>query len=254
MNNVFDAYAGYYDLLYQDKDYEAEVEYVCDLLEKQGIKGGSILELGCGTGKHAEYFAKKGYTIHGIDLSPRMVELANKNKAENLEQQLCFELGDVRTYRNGKKYDAVISLFHVASYQTTNKDLDDFLNVASLHLKEGGVLIFDFWHGPGVITEKPTVRVKRMNMDGFSVVRIAEPIMECEQNQVKVHYTIMTEEKSCDRHQQFVEEHSVRYFFIPEIEKFLSNANMDLRVCHPWMQYKSLNYNDWLGVVCALKR
>lgn len=254
MSKVFDAYAAYYDLLYQDKDYEGEVNYVCDLLEKQGIKGGAILELGCGTGKHAEFFAKKGYTVHGIDLSPKMIETANNNKPEHLKQQLHFELGDVRTYRNGKKYDAVVSLFHVASYQTTNKDLADFFNVASMHLRKGGGMVFDFWHGPGVITEKPSVRVKRMKQSGFSVVRIAEPVIVCEWNQVNVHYTIITEEKSCGRHQKFVEEHAMRYLFMPEIEGYLTNANLELRAHHPWMQYNALDFNNWLGVLCALKR
>ena len=46
MSKVFDYYAVYYDLLYKEKDYKAETEYVGTLLEKKGFTTGSILELG----------------------------------------------------------------------------------------------------------------------------------------------------------------------------------------------------------------
>ena len=56
---VFEEYSKYYDLLYQDKDYEGEVEYIIDLIEKYAPKTASVLELGCGTGKHAKFITTK---------------------------------------------------------------------------------------------------------------------------------------------------------------------------------------------------
>ena len=50
MSKVFDSYAAYYDLLYRDKNYKAEVVYICRLLKKYKIDSGTILELGSGTG------------------------------------------------------------------------------------------------------------------------------------------------------------------------------------------------------------
>jgi len=75
---VFDAYASYYDLLYRDKDYAGESRYVLDLLAQQGIPGGQLLELGCGTGRHAEHFGSAGFRVHGIDLSEKMVARAEE--------------------------------------------------------------------------------------------------------------------------------------------------------------------------------
>jgi 2-polyprenyl-3-methyl-5-hydroxy-6-metoxy-1,4-benzoquinol methylase len=123
MNMVFDAYAAYYDLLYQDKNYHKEAKYISRLLEENGISNGKILELGSGTGKHAEEFAKMGFCVHGIDLSPEMVQEANHRNNNNLEGKLFFEVGDVRNFEAGKKFDAVISLFHVISYQLKNEDI-----------------------------------------------------------------------------------------------------------------------------------
>ena len=55
----FEKYSYYYDLLYKDKNYEAEADYVKTKLlqQKQNIK--TILEFGSGTGRHAKLLAKK---------------------------------------------------------------------------------------------------------------------------------------------------------------------------------------------------
>ena len=145
MSKVFDSYAAYYDLLYRDKDYKLEVDYIVKLLKKYKVSSGDILELGSGTGKHAAHLANFGFNIHGIDLSKSMIDIANsQNKLENTS----YEVGDVRTYRINKLFDVVISLFHVASYQSSNSDLEDMFLTAATHLIPGGVLtttqVFDF--------------------------------------------------------------------------------------------------------------
>ena len=58
---VFDAYSNYYDLLYQDKDYVAETEYINSLISSYSKNAESILELGSGTGIHAGLLANIGY-------------------------------------------------------------------------------------------------------------------------------------------------------------------------------------------------
>ena len=176
MNKVIDAYAAYYDLLYQDKNYHKEAKYILRILEENGISSGKILELGSGTGKHAEEFAKVGFCVHGIDLSPEMVQEAN-HRNNNLEDQLYFEVGDVRDFEAGKKFDAVISLFHVISYQIKNEDIQEMFKTAAKHLKQNGVFIFDFWYGPGVLTEPPAVRQKRIENREIEDIRIAEHVM-----------------------------------------------------------------------------
>ena len=185
MNMVFDAYAAYYDLLYQDKNYQKEAQYICGLLDDNGIRSGEILELGSGTGKHAEEFAKMGFCVHGIDLSQKMIQEAN-HRNNNQKDKLFFEVGDVRDFKAGKKFDAVISLFHVISYQIKNEDIQKMFKTAAKHLKQNGVFIFDFWYGPGVLTDPPAVRKKRLENKDIEVLRIAEPVMYPNENIVDV--------------------------------------------------------------------
>jgi len=67
---VFADYARYYDLLYRDKDYSAEAQYVAGLVRKFHPSARSILELGSGTGIHASLLAEKGFTVHGYRVQP----------------------------------------------------------------------------------------------------------------------------------------------------------------------------------------
>ncbi|MDY0130988.1 MAG: methyltransferase domain-containing protein, partial [Methanosarcina vacuolata] len=69
--NVFGDYSKYYNLLYKDKEYSKEVEYVVNLINKYNPNSKTILDLGCGTGRHDELFAKYGYSVCGIDIRDR---------------------------------------------------------------------------------------------------------------------------------------------------------------------------------------
>ena len=73
---AFGGYARYYDLLYRDKDYLGETEFVERLIQRHSPGARRILELGCGTGIHAVMLAEKGYEVTGLDLSEGMLEVA----------------------------------------------------------------------------------------------------------------------------------------------------------------------------------
>ena len=70
----FQKYSQYYDLFYQDKDYEAEAVFVNKIIKSHLPKAKMILEFGCGTGRHAFKLSAKGYQVHGVDSSDRMLE------------------------------------------------------------------------------------------------------------------------------------------------------------------------------------
>ena len=224
MNPAFDTYARYYDLLYRDKDYAGEAAYVASHIRQHAPEAARILELGCGTGAHAEHLARLGFTVHGVDLSEAMLTRAEERQAAlpaDLAARLTFAHGDVRSVRTGETYDAVISLFHVMSYQTTNADLEAALATAAAHLQPGGLFLFDFWYGPAVLTQQPEVRVKRLEDEEIKVTRIAEPVMRVNENVVEVNYTVFIEVKSTGQMEQVQETHRMRYWFLPELASVL---------------------------------
>jgi SAM-dependent methyltransferase len=250
MNQVFDSYARYYDLLYQDKDYIAEVQYIVSHILKDAPKAKHILELGCGTGAHAEYLARMGYTVHGIDISEEMLARAEARKAGlpvDVASRLSFGLGDVRTVRAGKIYDVVISLFHVMSYQSSNDDLTAAFDTALTHLSSGGLFLFDFWYGPAVLTQQPDTRVKRLENSDIRITRIAEPLMFVNENVVDVNYDVFIEDKASNTIEQLNEKHRMRYFFLPEL-KWYHGTSWNELVSEEWLSGAPLSKNSWAGV------
>jgi SAM-dependent methyltransferase len=226
---IFELYARYYDLLYKEKDYCAEASKIHQSLLRFGIKPSRIIELGCGTGRHAVELAAQGWFVDGIDLSSDMVERANERARHlrpDLASRLKFRVGDARTAESGEPVQAVISLFHVVSYHVTNKDLKDLFASVSRHLLPGGVFIFDIWYGPAVLSKKPEVRVKYISNESTTVTRIAHPTLFPNDNLVDVHYRIIVKDCTSNQSGEFEETHRMRYMFAPEIRLLAEQAGL----------------------------
>jgi SAM-dependent methyltransferase len=248
--NTFRDYSKYYNLLYKDKEYSKEVDYVSNLIRMFSPEAETILDLGCGTGRHDELFVKCGYSVCGIDISEKMLEEANK-LSEN--DKLSFSRGDIRNVELNKKFDVVISLFHVISYQITNKDLKNTFETASKHLKNEGLFIFDCWYGPAVLSERPSVRVKRLEDENIKLLRIAEPVIYPNENLVDVNYEILIEDKQRGNYEVLNETHTMRYLFKPEIENFMENAGFRVEKCEEWLSGNELGFDTWGVTFIGLK-
>lgn len=237
MSSPFDAYSRFYDLLYADKDYAGEAAYLAGHLRRRAPQAKRILELGCGTGAHAAALARLGYQVHGIDLSDSMLSKAQARRAAlpaDLASRLSFAAGDARSARvpaveggEGAGFDAVISLFHVMSYQATNADLQAVYATAAAHLRLGGVFLFDYWNGPAVLAQAPSVRVRRLADAKVRVTRIAEPVMHWQRNVCDVDYTLFVEAVATGAVHQFSERHPMRYLFQPELALLEAGAWRD---------------------------
>ncbi len=248
--NIFNNYAKYYDLFYHDKNYIAEASYVDKLIQSYLPGAASILDLGCGTGGHAYPMASLGYNVCGVDLSDKNIKIA-QNKQNTRQNQCktsvnpCFQTGDIRTIRLGEKYDAIISLFHVMSYQTSNEDIISTLHTVKSHLKPNGIFCFDFWYGPGVLNDPPKIAVKRIENDTFKVTRIAEPFIHANKNTVDVKYTFLVYFKDKKNFNEIIENHPMRYFFLPEMEMYLEIAKLKPLCLYAWMTMEKPDFKNW---------
>lgn len=253
---VFQLYSEYYDLLYKDKAYQQEVNYISSLIREYQDSAKDVLELGCGTGKHACLLASKGYHITGIDQSATMLESAEKRK-QNLDvatrPHLSFQKGDICDIEINNSFDVVLSLFHVMSYLTTNDSLEKAFSTASKHLQPGGLFIFDCWYGPAVLSTIPDVRVKRMKSENIEVTRIAEPQMMYNQNVVEVHYDVMMKENGSSVTTTVKEMHEMRYLFKPEIEFFAQKSSFEILGAEEWLTRHAPSEKTW-GVNFILRK
>jgi len=241
---VFGAYARYYDLLYQDKDYEGEVRYVSSLIHKFAPSASSLFDIGCGTGRHAELFSHMGFRVSGLDRSEEMV-----SRAKNRHLDIEFHQGDLCNVRMDKNFDVVSALFHVISYLTTDDELQSAFDNVREHLKPKGLFVFDCWHGPAVLHQFPEVRIKRLEEGTNRVVRIAEPNLIAEKKRVDVNYQIFVKVNGV--WDEFTETHSMRYLYPQEIEELLSNSGLHLLHTEEWMTSRGPSQNTWSVVYVA---
>ena len=252
--SVFARYAQYYDLLYKDKDYEREAKYVAAVLRIYRTHTKTILDLGCGTGMHATTLARDGYFVHGIDYSADMIKEATQ-RLQSLPAEetngLEFQHGDIRTIRIAKKFDAVISLFHVISYQNDNDDILKTFTTARKHLDPDGLFVFDCWYGPTVLTDRPTSRTKHFKNETYNIVRQASAGLRPNDNVVEINYTFSVTDNAQRVVDEFQERHSMRYFFKPEIEVFLSIADFDMLQCYKWLTTDEPGLDSWYVMVLA---
>lgn len=247
MSSFFD-YSQYYNLLYKDKDYSKEAHFIDSCIKKYNKNARSILDLGCGTGQHAKYLARRGYKVHGIDKSEQMLEIA---KIAVKERNVSFSTGDIRNYVSNKTYDVITSLFDVISYQTTNNDLLKSFETAARHLEPSGIFIFDCWYGPGVLTDHPTPRLKRFEDNEFLITRFAEPVIYPNENTVNVKYDLFIQRKSDKTIQEIHEEHLMRYLFRPELELMLANSGFILKGFYENLTMNIPKVNSWKILVIA---
>jgi len=229
---VFDkVYAEQYDLLYGEKDYEAE----CDLLEEAFRryamgKVQSILDLGCGTGSHAIPLAQRGYVVTGVDLSEDMLAHA-RQKAQALPTQVqppTFFHGDARTVEVGQTFDAALMMFAVLGYQLENNDVAAALKTVRKHLRPGGVFIFDVWYGPAVLAIRPSERVKVIPIVGGNVIRVASGTLDTFRHLSEVHYHLWRIQDQ-ELISETEEHHLMRYFFPQELAYFLDQAGLEFK-------------------------
>lgn len=250
MKQFDNLYSQYYDLLYSNKDYKSEVEYIDNLIKMHTNNAKTILDMGCGTGKHDELLCDKGYTVYGIDLSEDMLKIAEKRR-KGKEEKLSFGYSKIQNLNLNKKFDVVVSLFHVMSYQISNDDVIKTFEVAKNHLNKDGLFIFDFWYGPAVLTDLPSVRVKRFENEKIKITRIPEPILYPQQNMVEINYDLFIELKFKNLIEE-KENHKMRYFFDPELELICKMVGFNIVGKFEWMTNKTPDFKSWY-VVWVLK-
>lgn len=141
---MFGDYAKYYNLIYADKPYEREAEM---LYEWAGYPQ-TILEIGCGTGRHAQYWCKHAKIV-GIDASKEMIKHAYIHPNIKYYTRIQPVLH--------KQFDCVMAIFNVVGYLGMIK----FSNwLQYLPLKKEGVFIFDVWDAEKMKNDDPKPTLK----------------------------------------------------------------------------------------------
>ncbi|WP_413584297.1 class I SAM-dependent methyltransferase [Bdellovibrio sp. HCB274] len=102
----------------------------------------TALDLGCGGGSTAHYFADLGFTTSGIDISPTAIELA-KEMAAKLGRNISFEVGDVVELEQRKQSYDLIYDSHCIHCIVLEEDRSRLYKAIASALRPGGIFIID---------------------------------------------------------------------------------------------------------------
>ena len=247
---TFKDYAYYYNAFYKDKDYKKEAKQIDCLLKRFGKNIQYIIDFGCGTGRHDIELAKRGYQCEGIDISPSMIQIAKENIAKE-ECKVEFSVADIQNFEPKKRYDAVISLFHVMSYQSENSNIIKAFESARKSLNREGIFLFDVCYGSGVLSDKPCVRVKEIEDYDRKLIRIALPVMHEKKNVVQVDYEVYVINKKTSETQVINETHNMRYYFRPELEFMLQESAFELIDNFDCFTLGETDFDSWTSYFVA---
>lgn len=217
---MFSETARYYDLIYdQFRDYEGDATRVAEMLRRLASGAELLLDVGCGTGRHAEALTRiHGYQVDGLDIQPDFVEIA---------QQRCprgrFHVGDMADFDLGRRYDVLLCLFSSIGYVKTKERLAAAARCFRRHLSPSGVALIEAWMTPDAFTpgrvylltaETEDMKISRVNS---SDVREGVSILD-------FHYLVGTPDGV--RHLQ--ETHELGLFTEQEMRQGFGRAGLEV--------------------------
>ncbi len=136
---AYEAIAPVYDEFTAHHDYELWLGSLLPLLEKHGIPGRRLLDVGCGTGKSFLPMLERGWQVTACDLSAAMVEIARRKVGDEVE----LAVADMRELPVFGAFDVVWCLDDAINYLLGGEELEQALNGLRCNLGPEGLLMFD---------------------------------------------------------------------------------------------------------------
>lgn len=136
---AYEAIAPVYDEFTAHHDYELWLGNLLPKLEKHGIPGRRLLDVGCGTGKSFIPLLERGWEVTACDISPAMVEIAR----EKVGDRAALSVADMRDLPVFGEFDLVLCLDDAVNYLLGVEELEQALTGMRRNLGPDGLLMFD---------------------------------------------------------------------------------------------------------------
>ena len=152
----------FYHSLYANRNQKEAAAFVDELiLELNPDQHATMLDLGCGNGRHARQLAAKGFEVMGMDLAGSSIQEAKRYEKENLH----FKRHDMRRPFGINRFDYIFNFFTSFGYFKTKEENDDVIRNIHEALKPGGYLLMDYMNS--IYSEKQLVGKEEKEIDGI---------------------------------------------------------------------------------------
>lgn len=140
---AYTSFAEVYDQFMDNVPYREWADFLQEILQKEGISDGLVLDLGCGTGSMTEELAGRGYDMIGVDNSEDMLEIAMEKRQES-GHDILYLLQDMQEFELYGTVRAVVSVCDSVNYVTEKEELEQVFRLVNNYLDPGGIFVFDF--------------------------------------------------------------------------------------------------------------
>ena len=152
----------FYHQLYANRSEKEAINFIDALLEQlMPAANASMLDLGCGAGRHAKYLASKAFNVTGLDLAASSIRTAKKFESSNLH----FATHDMRNPFGKNCFDYVFNFFTSFGYFKNNEENHQVIRNIHQSLKPGGLLVLDYLNAE--FAEQRLVAEEAKEIDGI---------------------------------------------------------------------------------------
>jgi SAM-dependent methyltransferase len=222
--------------------------------------GGSVLEVGCGTGRILLPIARSGQTIDGLDASPQMLgRCGEKLRAESeaIRGRVTLHDGDARSFDLGRRFELIIAPFRVVQHLTTTDAQLGFLGSVARHLAPGGRLAFDVFNPnfAALVSADGKEREDTPDtplQDGRSfrrAGRVSRVRWIDQVSEIELVYYISSE--SDGKVQRYVQSFDMRWYLRAELVHLLARAGFSVRSIYGDFDRSPLTDRSPEQIVCA---
>lgn len=229
----------YYHILYKSRNKNEANDFIKNIISNLSLNSNeTVLDLGCGNGRHSISLSEHFKLVDGIDISSENIALAKKNKIENLK----FFISDMRNFDTKTKYGYIFNLFTSFGYFKKNEDNINVLKNCNNHLKKDGLLFIDFLN-----SEKIKITInglkETINFDGIEF-NIHKKIVD--------NYVVKTIE-IVDGDLTFKFQEKVQLFKIEDFKEMLGISGFELLSSFGDYQMNPYDLNSNRLILCAKK-
>jgi ubiquinone/menaquinone biosynthesis C-methylase UbiE len=139
---MYNKSARYYDAIYHFRNYPAQSRQLIKLIQQYNPDAKTLLDVGCGTGKHLESL-REHYKVEGLDINSELLEIAQKRCPG-----VTFHRKDMVDFSLGNTFDVITCLFSAIGHVNTLENMKRAVACMSRHLRSGGVLVLEPWFSP----------------------------------------------------------------------------------------------------------